>query len=132
MNNLTEIQDFFKDDIYATEATGITVDEVEYGRAVCSFKTARHHLNADGCVMGGALYTLCDLAFAAAANFENNRTVTLNSQINFYAPTAANKVYAEAKMLKDGRSVCVYEVNVTDSDGKKIAMATFTGFRKNK
>lgn len=132
MDNLEEIKEYFNNDIFATEATGISIDEAWYGHAKCSFFTDKKHLNAEGVVMGGALYTLCDISFAAAANFQNNPTVTLNSQISFYAPTSASKVSAEAVMLKDGKTVCVYEVTVTDSEGRKIAMATFTGFRKNK
>lgn len=132
MSLLDEAKEFFSKDIYATEATGIEVLAVDRNYAKCSFKTTPKHLNADGFVMGGAIYTISDLTFAVAANALNPRTVTLNSQISFFAPTMADEIIAEAKCVKDGKTICVYDIEVTDSLGKKIAVSTFTGFRKSK
>ena len=36
-------------------------------------------------------------------------------------------LYAEAKLIKDGRSNCFFEVRVTDDLDKLIAIVTFNG-----
>ena len=58
--------DFFKNDRFAMEA-GIKLTEVRPGYAKAELKVNEHHLNAGNVVQGGALFTLADLAIAAAA-----------------------------------------------------------------
>lgn len=130
INNTDDAQKFFANDRFATQVTGIVVLYAEKCASKCMFKTTPEHLNSNGFVMGGALYTLADLAFAVAANTGNPPTVTLNSQMNFLTSTKADEVYAEASCIRDGRHASVYVINITDSDGKKVAYATFTGYRK--
>ena len=68
MDWLTTAREIFSHDIYATETTGIVIEEAEPGHAVCSFSIDKRHLNAHNRVMGGAIFTLADFAFAIAAN----------------------------------------------------------------
>ena len=127
---LEEAKDFFTGDKFATECADVVINKAEEGYAECSFKVLPKHLNADGFVMGGALYTIADLCFACAANFGEKRTVTLNSQINFFAPSCGKEIFAVAKAKKRGRTVSAYEVEITDDTGKAIAYALFTGYTK--
>ena len=59
---------YFEGDRFALE-NGVTIDELSPAGAVCSFEITARHRNAEGGVMGGAIFTLIDLAFAAAANW---------------------------------------------------------------
>ena len=125
-----EARKFFTEDKYATDCCDVKIDKAEDGFAACSFKVLPKHLNADGFVMGGAIYTIADLCFACAANFGEKRTVTLNSQINFFAPSSGKEIFATAKAKKRGKTVSVYEVEITDDNEKVIAYAVFTGYTK--
>ena len=44
--------------------------------------------------------------------------------------TDDNKLFAEALPLKDGRKTCVYNIDVTDELGTKVAFVQVTGFKK--
>ena len=67
---LEEAKFFFQQDKFATCAAGIVLKELDENGAVCTMTITDNHLNAVGSVMGGALFTLADFGFAAAANFK--------------------------------------------------------------
>lgn len=128
MFTLDEAREYFKGDRYATELTGIVIDEIGEGYAKVSCKVTPDHLNARGVVMGGVLFTMADFAFAVAANCGSQEVVSLQDQISYLSPAKGDILYAEAKCIKGGRSTCLYEVIVTDSSGRKAAYATVSGF----
>jgi acyl-CoA thioesterase len=39
------------------------------------------------------------------------------------------KLYSASRLIKDGRTTCIYEIDITDELGTKVAMATFTGMK---
>ena len=128
---LDVIRAFFQKDVYAMETTGVVIEEVGDGFAVCSLVPDERHVNADGVVQGGALYTLADFCFAVAENGETivreglPNTVTLNAAVNYLRPAKlGEKLVATAKRVKGGRTACYYEVNVTaDKDRERVLCA---------
>ena len=138
MNDLINSEDlikarkFFDGDFYATKATGIVIEEVGEHFARCSFEISRNHQNAYGGVMGGAIFTLADYTFAVSSNFNQPQTVSITSQINFIGMAKGKKLLAESRLIKDGRSTCLYEINIYDELGTKVAFATFTGMKLQK
>ncbi len=128
-SDLEEARDFFGGDLYATETTGIVIDEVGEHYARCSMEITRKHQNAYGGVMGGATFTLADYTFAVASNFRQPQTVSVTSQINFIGMAKGTKLISESRLIKDGRSTCLYEINISDELGTKVAFATFTGMK---
>ena len=125
---LQRARDEFSKDLYATKLSGIVVEEAGDDHAICSMRLTDDHKNAYGGIMGGAIYTLADLAFAVASNFEKeNATVSLVGQATFLSMTKGEVLFAEATRIKDGRTNCFYEVKVTDDLGKYIAVVSFTG-----
>ena len=81
--------------------------------------------------MGGAIFTLADYTFAVSSNFNQPQTVSITSQINFIGMAKGKKLISESRLIKDGRSTCLYEIDITDELGTKIALATFTGMKLN-
>lgn len=124
-----QIRDRFRADIYASETTGIEILEArkDYGRAVLELDG--RHVNGQGGVMGGAIFTLADYAFAIATNTGQEKTVTVETSIHFMAPPRGKKLFAEAKMLRSGRHLCCCEVTITDEFGTQVATTTATGAR---
>lgn len=128
MTKLEEARELFAHDLYASELTGAVIDEIGDDYAKCSLVLMDKHRNAYGGIMGGAIYTLADLAFAVASNFDKEEaTVSLSTSANFMSASRGNVLYAEARLIKDGRRNCFYEVRVTDDLGKDIAEIMFTG-----
>ena len=120
---------FFAGDIYATEVTGIQIDDVAPGYAKCSLAIGRIHLNAGNRVMGGVLFTLADFAFAVAANEEQPITFTQSANITFHGPAAGTRLIAEAKEVRSGKNTCYFMVEVRDDFGNLLASVTENGFR---
>ena len=124
---LEKAKEFFKNDIFASEQTGIEIVGVSEGYAKCSLNVTDKHKNAVGHVMGGVIFTMADYAFAIASNFEQPTTVTQTSQIIYLASPKGDVLYAEAQRIKSGKKTCVYKIVVSDNTGADIAYVTATG-----
>lgn len=133
MTNLEKAREFFAKDKYATESTGIVIDEVGEKYAKCSLKLNASHKNAVGGVMGGVMFTLADFVFAIATNFnQENITVTTVSQISYLGAVKGDTLYGESRLIKDGKTTCFYEIQITDNLGSNVAIVTTTGTHLNK
>ena len=126
--SIDQARDYFQGDRFALE-NGVTIDALGHGSAVCSLSLGDRHRNAEGGVMGGAIFTLIDLAFAVAANNVHRPTVAQQVSMNFLSGSRGQRLVARASCRKDGRTSCVYNVDVTDDLGRDIAQATITGFK---
>ena len=127
-NNLDDARAYFKGDVFAM-VNGVTLDAISEGGAVCSMMVGDRHRNAENGVMGGAIFTLIDLAFAAAANNVHRPTVAQQVSMNFLSGSRGTRLTATASCRKDGRTSCVYNVDVVDDLGRDIAQAVITGFK---
>ncbi len=128
MYSLEYLKEFFKNDIFATKMLGANILEASNDYAKCEFLVNENHKNAKGIVMGGAIFTLADFTFAVATNqHEEYFTVSTNANISYFRPGAGLKLIAEANKIKDGRSVCFYEVSVFDENETLIAKVSITG-----
>ena len=126
--SIEEARAYFARDLFATE-NGIVLEELYPGGAVCSLALTGRHRNAEGGVMGGAIFTLIDLAFAAAATNAHKPTVAQQVSMNFLNGARGNKLTAKAACRKDGKTSCVYQVDVADDLGRDVAQAVVTGFK---
>ncbi len=123
-------QEFFKNDIFATSA-GIELVEIQEGYAKAELKIGPQHLNAGGRTQGGAVFTLADLALAAAANSYGTMAVSLSSNITFLrASGTGDTLTAEARERYTGRSTGHYQIDVTNQEGTLIATFESSVFRK--
>ena len=129
MNELQNAREFFANDLYATEATGIVIEEVGENYARCSLKLERKHQNAVGHVMGGVMFTMADFTFAVSTNRNGNLTVSTVAQISHLASPKGDTLYSESRLLRNGHRACFYQVDITDNTGALIAVVTFTGTR---
>ena len=127
MDKTEQAREFFKNDIYAHELTGIEIVEAREGYAKCSLKIEDKHKNALGHVMGGVFFTMADYAFAIAANLGQPTTVTQTSQIMYLSPVKGSTLYAETERIKAGRRTCFYKIMISDDTGADIAYVTTTG-----
>jgi acyl-CoA thioesterase len=97
--------------------------------SICSLILEDKHKNAYGGVMGGAIFTLADFAFATLTNDKENITVAQQVSINFLSPTKGDKLIAKATYRKNGQSTCVVIVDVSDDTGRDVAQFVGTGFK---
>ena len=51
----------------------------------------------------------------------------MTSNICYLASPRGNTLFGEAKLLKDGRRNCFYEITITDDTGLTVAIVTTNG-----
>ena len=127
-SSIEEARAYFAGDKFATE-NGMTLDAIGDGTAECSMTLTDRHQNANGGVMGGAIFTLADFAFAAAVNNVHRPTVAQQVSINYLSAPKGRRLIARAHQRKDGRTTCVYIVDITDDTGRDIAQFVGTGYK---
>ena len=129
IEELEKTREFFRNDRYATE-TGAVIDEIDDHYAKCSLTLTEHHRNGVGGIMGGVYFTLADFAFAVASNWQKPGVVGLNCDIAFIGVPKSERIIAEAKLVKDGRSICTYDVKITEELGNTVASVQCMGYHK--
>lgn len=128
--DIEKVREFFGNDRFAV-TNGAVIDEIGDKSAVVSMAIESRHRNALGIVMGGAVFTLADFAFAVASNHEKAGTVSLNANITFLKASQSNKLIARAECIRDGRTTCYYRVTVKDDTGVLISEVTINGYKTN-
>ncbi len=125
---IEEAREHFKKDRFATNA-GMVIDEMGEDYSVCSVTLNDDHKNAYGGVMGGAIFTLADLAFAVCANQIHSLSVAQQVSINYLSAPKGDKLIARAKCIKNGKTTAVLKVDVTDDTGRDVALFVGTAFK---
>ncbi|MDR0429454.1 MAG: PaaI family thioesterase [Tannerellaceae bacterium] len=124
------IQEFLQGDAFAVNA-GVELLEIGNGYAKARMEIRPVHLNGGGVCQGGAIFTLADLAFAAAVNSHARLTFSINSSINFFKSEKQGFLYAEAKEVFSHKRLANCEINITNEAGELIATFNGTGYRKD-
>lgn len=124
-----DLKEFLSGDRFASEA-GVELLETGDGYAKARMEITPRHLNAGGVCQGGAIFTLADLAFAAACNSHGQLTVSVQSNINIFRSEKEGFLYAEAREVFDHKRLSGCEVRVTNAAGELVATFTGTGYRK--
>ncbi|MDL2255574.1 PaaI family thioesterase [Parabacteroides sp. OttesenSCG-928-G06] len=125
-----DIHEFLQGDKFALLA-GVELLEVGKGCAKARMEIKPMHLNGGGVCQGGAIFTLADLAFAAATNSHARLTFSITSSINFFRSESKGFLYAEAKEVFDHKRLAHCEVHITNEAGELIATFNGTGYRKD-
>lgn len=124
-------KEFFKLDRFATEA-GIELTEIQKGYAKAKLVVEARHLNAGNTTQGGAIFTLADLALAAAANSHGTLALSTTSNITFLRGSGpGDTLIAEVKERYTGRRTGHYQVDVTNQNNELIATFEATVYRKD-
>ena len=127
--DIERLKKYFKDDKYV-ELSGIEILEVTDSAAVIGAAILPCHLNANGVVQGGMLYTMADFAFAVLANNLHPVTVSQTGQITYLSAAVTDYITAEAtEIARKGRN-CVCNVVMKDNAGNIVCTAQFNGFIK--
>ena len=127
-SSLEEAQEYFKGDKFATE-NGMVINELGDDHVVCSMTLSEHHLNANGGIMGGVIFTLGDFAFAVLSNQIHRPTVAQQVSVNFLGMAKDKVLIAQAFLKKTGRSSTIINVDIVDGTGRAIAQFIGTGFK---
>lgn len=107
---------------------GVTVAHHAQGRARLEMDLRPELMNSWQVAHGGVVMTLADIALAVAAlslDRSAHGAMTIELKVSFLGP-AADRLVAEGRCLKAGRSLAFCEGEVLDGAGKLVAKALGT------
>ena len=107
----------------------IVTDELGHGTARLSLPVETPVTNSLGTVHGGVIMSLLDVAVCTAARTlhpESQGVITINLSTSFIGAGSGERLFAEARVLKDGRSMSFVEGEAKNADGSLVAKAVAT------
>ena len=126
--SLEEAREFFKNDRFAA-GNGMQIEKLSEDSCVCSMLLTDQHKNAIGGIMGGAIFSLGDFAFAVTVNNVHMPSVAQQMSVNFLSMPTDGVLYAAAKVKRSGKTSIIVNIDITDDKGRDIAQIVGTGYK---
>ena len=107
----------------------IQTEELGRGSARLWLPVEPHLTNSLGTVHGGVIMSLLDVALCTAARTlhpDSTGVVTIDMSTSFIGGGQGERLLAEARVLKDGRSMTFVEGEARNADGALVAKAIGT------
>ena len=108
---------------------GLEFVSAERGAATFALEWREELTRMEAILHGGAIFSLLDTAAAFAVLTllpPGGRTVTVDLTVHFLRPVSSGRLEARARVLREGRRVCIISVEATDQTGVLISTATTT------
>ena len=107
----------------------LSMEVRELGKGYCKVEVnlENKHLNPFGGIHGGVYSSLIDTAayWAVYCDVEENAgLISLDIKVDNLAPIKEGRLVVEGKRIKAGRSICIAEAVILDSQGKYLAYGT--------
>ena len=109
--------------------TGLRLTEVTEGSATVELPCSKWLSTSAGTIQGGFTAMLAESAMGAAAfsTVEAGTAIaSLDLKVNYLRPVFPDgePIVAEARVLHRGRTLAIVSVEITNAEGKKVALAT--------
>jgi acyl-CoA thioesterase len=126
------INEFIQKDLFA-DYLGATIEIIEPGYSRVSITVTEEMANFHGTTHGGLIFSLGDIAFAAASNSHGQTAVAMNVSISFLkASKPGDQLVAVAMEKHVGGKTALYEITVIEGkSGELIAKSQNLVYRKN-
>ena len=111
-------------------SSGVRLTEMGEGCAVAVMTVEDAHVNGANVCQGGAIFTLADLAFAAAVNGGGLMTVGTSCNITFFRSALKGDVLTAEAVQHDHPKLPFCEVRVFNQRGELICMMTGSAYRR--
>jgi len=130
-DRFARLKSFFNNRDRLCVTLGIQVTEIGLGTATTAMTVQEKHLNGADVAQGGAIFTLADLAFGAAANSHGTLALGVNASIAFTkAGASGGTLTAHARETAVSGPLATYVVEVKNAEGETIATFQGTAYRK--
>lgn len=118
---------YITNDKYANHL-GIELVNIATEFARCELEINENHKNGLGSLHGAVIFSLADIAFAAACNTAN-ASIGIQADIKYLNKPEGNRLIAEAKVVSASNKIGHYQVCVTDGEGNHIAQFSSMAYR---
>lgn len=123
MKRPKEIVDLMMEKDTFSQWLGIEILEVSLGTCKLRTTVTDKMLNGHQTLHGGITYSIADSALAFASNSRGNRCVSIETSISHVRKCAADDTLTvDAIEVHRGRTIGIYDITVTNQDGKKVAL----------
>jgi uncharacterized protein (TIGR00369 family) len=116
-------------DVPIARLIGFGAEEIADGKATVTLTTGPQHANPMGTLHGGILCDIADaamgMAFASTLEPQESFT-TVELKINFFRPVWEDRLKAEGRVVRRGRSLGYVECEISDERGRMVAKAAST------
>ena len=107
----------------ASRWMGMQLEEVRPGYARLRMRVTENMVNGQKVCHGGLIFSLADSSFGFACNSHNQHALAASCSIDFLAPAErGDELTAEANESAHAGRTRIYDVRVTNQDGKLIAV----------
>jgi 1,4-dihydroxy-2-naphthoyl-CoA hydrolase len=113
------------DALYGLQVLEVT-DELARGRVEVADSVRQPMGLVHGGVFASMAESLTSMATAMAVSSEGRTAQGLSNQTSFLRPILTGSVHAEARRRHRGRTTWVWEVDITDDDGRLCALVRMT------
>jgi len=116
------------DDFPLRRFLGMDMDVIEPGHAVTRLRIGETHLNPNGVVHGGVLFTMIDtgMGLAVVTVLDGNRCASIEVHLRFLSAAASGVMEAHSTVVRRGGRVVHVESRVHDEAGTLVATGTGT------
>jgi len=126
---MNELKEKIRNDPYL-KFLGISLDELEKGRALCSLTVTEEMMNFLNFTHGGLVFSLADAAFSAASNSDHTPSCALDVSGSFLkSAKPGDRLTAEARLIHTTKRTGVYRMDV-HNNGELMATFNGTVFRR--
>jgi len=108
---------------------GLVTETLGKGTARLSMPLPEHFTNSLGTAHGGVIMSLLDVALCTAARTlhpDSMGVVTIDMSTSFIGGGSGDRLIAEARVLRDARSMTFVEAEAKNADGSLVAKAIGT------
>jgi uncharacterized protein (TIGR00369 family) len=123
-----QIRDFLPKIPFAT-LLGIKLTRLDSDGVTIECALRHELMNSAGVAHGGVAATLADAAVGMALqrHFGGKRPIsTVELKINYFLPAVKGRIFARARLLRIGSTLCVGSVDLTDTQGSQLGSALVT------
>lgn len=111
------------------KCNGIRVTDLGDDYCIVEGELRNEAMNPWGMAHGGFVYSLCDVAAGVAVSERGCRGVSLSGSMYYLRPSVGRLLRAEARIIKDGKTVALVETNVYNDEGILTARGEFQIFK---
>jgi len=127
---MDDLRRFVEQDAYARHL-GVEMLGYGDGRATARLTVEPQHLNSAGILHGGAIFSLADAAFSAAANSHGVLALSIDTSISYFRAVTGGTLTAVAHEVARNPKLATYLIDVRDESDSLVAHFRGTVYRKS-
>ena len=125
-----EVNDKYKEINGFDYNNGVVIDKVSKDEVISHIDATNTSLNVWGIVHGGLIFGLADTTAGILCYANGHESVTIDANINYLKPVK-NYLKAVATIIKPGKTINLYKVDIYNEKEELCATVTFNFYNMN-